>query len=123
MTKNELTRLLGIDALMKKNAKSKAFNTMLDILCDFLVITKEATHGSGVQFPRSGGTHRESEKPDRDKKAPYETNSKAPRPQTSSGTAGGARTQANFFNPNTLSAKPQPLINAFQSGSNADISV
>ena len=51
MTKNELTRLLGIDTLMKKNAKSKAFNTMMDILCDFLVITKDATNGVGVQYP------------------------------------------------------------------------
>ena len=51
MTKNELTRLLGIEALMKRNSKSKAFNTMLDILCDFLVLTKEATNGQGVQMP------------------------------------------------------------------------
>jgi hypothetical protein len=51
MTKNELTRLLGFDALMKRNSKSKAFKTMLDILCDFLVITKEATNGTGVQMP------------------------------------------------------------------------
>ena len=53
MTKNELTRLLGIDALMRRNAKSKVFNTMLDILCDFLVITKEATYGQGVQYPQN----------------------------------------------------------------------
>ena len=51
MTKNELTRLLGFDALMKRNSKSKAFKTMLDILCDFLVITKEATNGTGVTMP------------------------------------------------------------------------
>ena len=38
MTKNELTRLLGIEALMKRNSKSKAFNTMLDIICEFLMI-------------------------------------------------------------------------------------
>lgn len=37
MTKNELTKLLGIDALMKKNSKTKAHNTMLDIICDYLV--------------------------------------------------------------------------------------
>mmetsp|Transcript_12016 Transcript_12016/g.18552 ORF Transcript_12016/g.18552 Transcript_12016/m.18552 type:complete len:92 (+) Transcript_12016:23-298(+) len=48
MTKNQLTRLLGIDALMKRNSKSKVFNTMLDILCDFLIITKDATSGQGV---------------------------------------------------------------------------
>ena len=52
MTKNELTRLLGIDVLMKRNAKSKAFNTMLDIICDFLMISKEATNGVGVAYPK-----------------------------------------------------------------------
>ena len=51
MTKNELTRLLGIEALMRRNAKTKVFNTMLDILCDFLVITKDASAGLGVQYP------------------------------------------------------------------------
>ncbi len=40
MTKNELTKLLGIEALMRKNSKSKAFNTMLDIICDNLVMEK-----------------------------------------------------------------------------------
>jgi hypothetical protein len=56
MTKNELTRLLGIDALMRRNAKSKVFTTMLDILSDFLVITKEASEGMGVQFPANEKT-------------------------------------------------------------------
>ena len=51
MTKNELTRLLGIETLMKRNSKSKVFNTMMDILCDFLIITKEASNGIGVQYP------------------------------------------------------------------------
>ena len=51
MTKNELTRLLGIDVLMKRNSKSKVFNTMLDIICDFLMISKEATNGVGVSYP------------------------------------------------------------------------
>ena len=45
MTKNELMRLLGIEALMKRNTKSKQYETMLDILCDFLIIQKEATGG------------------------------------------------------------------------------
>ena len=52
MTKNELTRLLGIEALMKRNQKSKVFNTMLDILCDFLMISKDATNGVGVTYPK-----------------------------------------------------------------------
>jgi len=45
MTKNELMKLLGIEALMKRNTKSKQFETMLDILCDFLIIQKEVTGG------------------------------------------------------------------------------
>lgn len=48
MTKNQLTSLLGIDSLMKRNSKSKAYNTMLDIICDFLMLSKEATNGTGV---------------------------------------------------------------------------
>ena len=51
MTKNELTRLLGIEVLMKRNSKSKVFSTMLDIICDFLTISKEATSGVGVSYP------------------------------------------------------------------------
>lgn len=45
MTKNELMKLLGIEALMRKNAKSKQFETMLDILCDFLVQQRITTGG------------------------------------------------------------------------------
>jgi hypothetical protein len=45
MTKNELMKLLGIEALMKRNTKSKQYETMLDILCDFLLIQKEVTGG------------------------------------------------------------------------------
>lgn len=41
MTKNQLTSLLGIENLMKKNSKSKNFTTMLDIICNFLVDSKE----------------------------------------------------------------------------------
>ncbi len=51
MTKNELTRLIGIESLMKRNQKSKVFNTMLDILCDFLMISKEVTNG--VDYPKA----------------------------------------------------------------------
>ena len=45
MTKNELMKLLGIEALMRRNSKTKQFETMLDILCDFLIITRTATGG------------------------------------------------------------------------------
>lgn len=51
MTKNELMRLLGIESLMKRNTKSKQFETMLDIICDFLTIQKGAT--GGVEIPGS----------------------------------------------------------------------
>ena len=37
MTKNQLASLLGIDDLMRRNARIKQFGTMMDILCDFLV--------------------------------------------------------------------------------------
>jgi len=40
MTKNELTKLLGIDHLMKRNSKTKLYETMLDIICDFFMISK-----------------------------------------------------------------------------------
>jgi hypothetical protein len=51
MTKNELMKLLGIDSLMKRNTKSKQYETMLDILCDFLIIQKEVS--GGVELPTS----------------------------------------------------------------------
>jgi hypothetical protein len=54
MTKNELTRLLGIDSLMKRNSKTKAFETMLDILCDFLMIQREVS--GGVEIPVDGNS-------------------------------------------------------------------
>ena len=79
MTKNELTRLLGIDSLMKRNGKTKTFNTMLDILCDFLCITKDSTNGAGVQYPKSQGSGGKDTNKDKSK-APYETNSKIHRP-------------------------------------------
>jgi hypothetical protein len=49
MTKNELMRLLGIETLMKRNTKTKQYETMLDILCDFLMIQKDVT--GGVELP------------------------------------------------------------------------
>jgi hypothetical protein len=36
---------------MRRNAKSKIFNTMLDMVADFLILTKEATDGLGIQYP------------------------------------------------------------------------
>ena len=40
MTKNELTKLLGIESLMKRNSKSKTFDTMLDIICDYFILSR-----------------------------------------------------------------------------------
>ena len=54
MTKNELMRLLGIESLMKRNTKSKQYETMMDILCDFLIIQKDAT--GGVDIPSTSGS-------------------------------------------------------------------
>lgn len=45
MTKNELMKLLGIEALMRRNTKNKEFDTMLDIVCNFLILTRTATGG------------------------------------------------------------------------------
>lgn len=49
MTMKELTRLLGIESLMKRNSKNKTFNTMLDIICDFFMLQRNAT--GGVEVP------------------------------------------------------------------------
>lgn len=51
MTKNELMKLLGIEQLMKRNSKSKAFDTMLDIICDYFMVTKDLS--GGVSIPDS----------------------------------------------------------------------
>lgn len=48
MTKNELMRLLGIEALIKRNTKTKAFETMLDIICHFLIVQRDAVGGVDV---------------------------------------------------------------------------
>jgi hypothetical protein len=48
MTKNELMKLLGIEALMKRNTRMKQFETMLDIICDFLIIQRDVTGGVEV---------------------------------------------------------------------------
>ena len=49
MTKNELTKLLGLDALIKKNSKSRAFDTMLDVIANYLCVTR--TTLGGVDLP------------------------------------------------------------------------
>ena len=50
MTKIELTKLLGVEALVKRNSKSKQFDTMLDTVCNFLVLSKDV---GGVDLPQA----------------------------------------------------------------------
>jgi len=40
MTKNELTKLLNLEQLGKRNTKMKTSDTMLDMICHYLVQTK-----------------------------------------------------------------------------------
>lgn len=54
MKKEELTSLLGIDDLMKKNKVTKKYNTMLDIVCDFL--TQELKASGGVKVPNTSAS-------------------------------------------------------------------
>lgn len=51
MTKNELTRLLGMEAIVKRNAKTKTFNTMLDLISNYLSVTKDVL--GGIDIPDS----------------------------------------------------------------------
>lgn len=51
MTKNELTKLLGLDALIKKNSKLKVFDTMLDVISNFLIVTRSTI--GGVDIPET----------------------------------------------------------------------
>lgn len=52
MTKNQLTALLGIEEMMKKNSKTKTFTTMLDIICNFLC-ERKADHDDPSEQPKS----------------------------------------------------------------------
>ena len=51
MTKNELTSLLGMEALVRANSKSKAYNTMLDVISNYLSNMKNLQ--GGVTVPSS----------------------------------------------------------------------
>ena len=54
MTKNELTSLLGMEALVRANSKSKAFNTMLDVISHYLSNMKNLQGGVTVPSGSSG---------------------------------------------------------------------
>jgi len=45
MTKSELTNLLGLEQLVRQNSKSKAFNTMLDVISNYLTVSKSQSGG------------------------------------------------------------------------------
>jgi hypothetical protein len=49
MTKNELTKLLGLEALVKKNSKSKAYDTILDVVSNYLCVTRATLGGVDLQ--------------------------------------------------------------------------
>lgn len=51
ITKNELTKLLGLDSLIKKNQKLKAFDTMLDVISNYLLVTRNIV--GGVDLPEA----------------------------------------------------------------------
>ena len=49
MTKSELTNLLGLETLVRQNSKTKAHNTMLDVISHFLSQSKQIS--GGVSMP------------------------------------------------------------------------
>jgi hypothetical protein len=49
MTKNELTKLLGLEVLVKKNSKSKAYDTILDVVSNYLCVTRATLGGVDLQ--------------------------------------------------------------------------
>ena len=54
MTKNELTKLLGIESLTKRNSKTKKYDTMMDVICDFLVAERENSGGVSIKETGAG---------------------------------------------------------------------
>lgn len=52
MSKNKLTAFLGLDYLVKQNAKTKTYQTMLDIISNYLAEVKEVD--GGVKAPTKG---------------------------------------------------------------------
>ena len=45
MSKNKLSNYLGLETLLRQNAKTKTFNTMLDVISNFLAQVRK-TSGS-----------------------------------------------------------------------------
>lgn len=56
MTKSLLTDLLGVDALVRANNKTKAHNTMLDLISHFLVQMKAAQNGVALPSGAASAT-------------------------------------------------------------------
>lgn len=125
MTKNQLTRLLGIEALMRRNSKSKVFTTMLDIICDYLIITKEASGGLGVSFPKITSssiriTHSSNDNEPKSYK-PNPPPGLPARPMTSGGVPKVAKTQQNFFKPPGPVNDYVPSFNGLVADSSSDL--
>lgn len=119
MTKNQLASLLGIDELMKRNFKLKKHQTMLDVLCDYLIAFKENVDPKGVAYPIIGEKSTEASDSMRQKEI-LRNNAMQPaiRPQTSGGPTRAMGHNAYGNNPMD---KPKPMMNAFSSGSKADL--
>ncbi len=56
MTKSELTSLLGMEQLVRNNNKTKAFNTMLDVISNYLSAMKQSMGGVSVPSATSVAT-------------------------------------------------------------------
>lgn len=58
MSKSKLTNFLGLEHIMRHNAKTKTFQTMLDTITHFLTEVKLIE--GGVKFPRSSSPSNKS---------------------------------------------------------------
>ena len=72
MTKSELTNLLGVDNLVKSNAKTKQFNTMLDLISHFLSTMKQTS--GGVSMPTTGAPSTTATSGSKSVSRPFSTN-------------------------------------------------
>lgn len=52
MNRADLTRLLGLESLQRKNTKTKKYSTMLDMVMNYLLLMKKMS--GGVTSPEEG---------------------------------------------------------------------
>ena len=109
---------------MKRNFKLKKQQTMLEVLCEYLIAFKMNVDERGVIYPSSSG---EKTKTQSTLQSEAVETTKLPakpiqmaRPMTSGGPQG--RMSKAMPAANNLMAKPAPMMNAFSSGSKADLS-